>query len=123
MVTSLLSFIVEQPTLNVIRGLLMRNRPWHLRELANHYGLSVAGVSDILRRLSEAGLLYEERLNNRRYVSLAISKSEKDSLTELFLNYEAVKVQQRSARLGKNAVAKLTAMDEMYSFYRKVKNK
>ena len=123
MQNSLISYLAKQPMLLIIRGLMTSQQPRHLRDLATQYKLSPAGVSDILRRLKETGFLKEEKQGNRRCVSLQMTEEERDCLTRLFSVYEMAAVRQRAAKFGKNAATKLKGMDEMYSFYRRVKCK
>jgi DNA-binding MarR family transcriptional regulator len=120
---SLISFLGDQPTFKVIRGLLTSNRARHLRDLATQYGLSPAGVSDILRRLTDAGVLLEERQENRRCFRLNISEEERACLTQFFSLYEITFVKERAPTYSKGASARLVSMDEAYSFYRKVKKR
>ena len=45
MPNSIISYLSNQPTMKIVRGLM--TGPRHLRDLAARYGLSPAGVSDI----------------------------------------------------------------------------
>ena len=120
---SIISFLADQPTFKIIRGLLTSHRPRHLRDLALQYELSVAGVSDILRRLKDAGVLHEERLGNRRCFRLNITDEERACLSHFFSVYELILVKERAPTYSKGASARLEGMDEAYSFYRKVKKR
>lgn len=97
------------------------SRPRHIRELASQYKLSPAGVSDIIRRLKEAGVLTESRQANRRKLSLKLSKLEHECLSSFFLIQQNIKLKERAARFSKNAAKKLLWMDEAYQFYHKLK--
>ena len=126
MSSSLVSHIAQGLSLKVIRGLLTSSRPRHLRELARDYGASPAGLSDILDRLKNVGVLDETREGNRRLFSLRISEEDRECLMNLFKVYELQWVRERAARMNRRAekmIAKLNDMDEMYSIYRKAKRR
>ena len=120
---SLISVLADQPTLKIIRGLMTSRRPRHLRDLAAQYGLSPAGVSDIIRRLLNAGVLHEEREGNRRCFRLNITEEERVCLSQFFSIYELDLVRERASSFSRGAAERLKGMDEAYSFYRKVKKR
>ena len=119
MSASLIQFIASQSLMKLIRGLCIE--PQHVRGLASRYSLSASGVSDILRRLDQCGVLHEERRGNRRYVSLKLTSEDAECLQHLFRSYERSMVAQRSKRLSKRAEEKLKWMDESLRFYRGLK--
>lgn len=122
MSSSLIAYLAEGLQFQILRGLLTSARPRHLRELAREYGASPAGVSDIISRLKKAKVLVEQRQGNRRLVSLRIAEEERKCLSDLFKLYELRRVRQRAQRINRDSarmIAKLCDMDEMYSFYRK----
>lgn len=121
MAKSLISFLLDQPAFKVIRGLLTSPKPRHLRDLASQYELSPAGVSDIIRRLKEAGVLHEQRKGNRRYFRLVLNEQERAHFESLFSIYELNVVRERASRYSRGAADKLADMDEAYSFYKKIK--
>lgn len=126
MAPSVVAYLAEGLQFQILRGLLTSPRPRHLRELAREYGASPAGVSDVISRLKKAKVLVEERRGNRRLFSLRIAEDERACLSELFKLYELGRVRQRAQRLNRDSarmIAKLSDMDEMYSFYRKGKRR
>lgn len=120
---SVISWLADQPTLRVVRGLLLSPRPRHLRELAAEYGLSPAGVSDIVRRLAEAGVLRESRVRNRRHFELVVPESERSALLTFFQVSELNFVRERAPSYSRTAAEKLRWMDEAYRFYRGTKQR
>jgi DNA-binding GntR family transcriptional regulator len=118
---SVFSWLGSQPAIQIIRGLLLSPKPRHLRDLASQYELSPAGASDILRRLKKAGILKEFREGNRRCFALNVSKEELVHLTDLFELFERRLIEDRAARLNKDAIERFKWMDEAYQFYRGVK--
>lgn len=123
MSASITKLLGDQPLMKIVRGLFNAPEPPHLRALANDYKLSPAGVSDILRRLSEAGLLHEVRIGNRRCFSLILKDSERGVLGAFFRAYEHAFVEQRAPRFSKGALRKLAWMDETLEFYQEVKKR
>ena len=126
MVRFLVSYLAEDLTFRVVRGLLSGGKPRHLRELARQYRASPAGISDVLQRLSEAGILVEIRRGNRRLLTLKVLDQERESLLGLFKVYESQRLLQRAHRTNKNSKrlrARLEGMDEMYRFYRGAKER
>ncbi len=123
---SVITYLAEGLQFQILRGLLTSPRPRHLRELAREYGASPAGVSDIISRLTKANVLVEQRQGNRRLFSLRIGEDERMALSALFKLYELRRVRQRADRINRDSarmIAKLSDMDEMYSFYRKGKRR
>ena len=126
METFLISHLAEGLQFQILRGLLTSARPRHLRELARDYGASPAGVTDVINRLKRANVLVEERLGNRRLFSLKLSEQDRECLGRFFRNYELQRVRQRAQRVNRNSekiIAKLSDMDEMYSFYKRAKGR
>lgn len=126
METFLISHLAEGLQFQIVRGLLTSARPRHLRELARDYGASPAGVTDVINRLKRANVLVEERLGNRRLFRLKISEQDRECLGRFFKNYELQRVRQRAQRVNRNSekiIAKLSDMDEMYSFYKGAKGR
>jgi DNA-binding MarR family transcriptional regulator len=121
MSSELIHHLCGQPMMQIIRRLLMGPAEPHLRDLAKTSSLSIAGVSDILRRLKELGILTERRIGNRRCLRLHISAEEAESLNALFRVYAHTALQKRSARFNQNALEKLRWMDQTYEFYSKIK--
>lgn len=122
MSSSLITYLAEGLQFQILRGLLTSSCPRHLRELAREYGASPVGVSDIIDRLKKAKVLVEERQGNRRLFSLRIAEDERSCLSDLFKLYELRRVRKRADRINRDSariIAKLSDMDEMYSFYRK----
>ncbi len=111
----------DQPAMKLVRGLLVSKEPRHLRELATDYSLSPSGVSDILRRLGVLGVLEEAKIKNRRCFSISLPDDEAEVLSQFFRVYEARSLEERAGRLSKGAYERLSAMDEMFSFYATVK--
>ena len=109
--------------MRVVRGLLNSPQPRHLRALSSEYSLSPSGVSDILRRLGDAGLTRESRRGNRRYFALKIDPPEREALEAFLKAYENVLIAKRVPLFEKRAAEKLAWMDEAYKFYRGVKKK
>lgn len=121
--TSIIQFLGNQPLMRVVRGLLHSPQPRHLRALAVDYSLSPSGLSDILRRLDEAGVLHESRSGNRRLFALKITAPEYKVLEDFFKQYEIAFIESRAPLFERRAVEKLAWMDEAYEFYRGVKKK
>lgn len=120
----LVSRLAEGLPFEIVRGLLTSEQPRHLRDLARDYGASPAGVSDVLARLKRAGVLVEQRVENRRVFSLCVSDEDRECLNRLFKVYELQRVRQRAQRANRRSgrmSAKLQDMDEMYCFYKKAK--
>jgi len=107
--------------MKLIRGLILSSEPRHLRDLAAQNSLSPAGVSDMLRRLSKAGVLIESWRSNRRCFSLELSASERACLELFFRNYNNSLLERRSRRFSRLARKRFEWMDEAFVFYRRVK--
>ncbi|NDC38394.1 MAG: hypothetical protein EBZ48_10125 [Proteobacteria bacterium] len=122
MPSALIHHLCDQPTLQIIRRLLLSPEQPHLRDLAKNSSLSPAGVSDILRRLKALGVLTEKRIGNRRCLGLNISAEERDCLSALFREYERASLQRRAARFSQTAAEKLQWMDQTYTFYSRLKS-
>ena len=120
---SLFRFVGDLPLMKVLRAFLRSPRPRHLRELCSVCELSPGGVSDILRRLDEAGVLKRSAHGNRKYHTLRLDEQEQKVFEELFSLYEKIAMQERAQEFGKHAPAKLEWMDEAYSFFKQVKGK
>ena len=123
MLNSVISHLSGQPTMKILRGLLTSPRPRHLRDLAAQYELSPSGVSDIIRRLQQSGVLKEVREKNRRCFRLSITAQEFECLKVFFAIHEINLVRQRAPHYSKHAASRLAGMDELYSFYKKAKEK
>lgn len=121
MAQSLITYLGAQPILKLLRGLALAPAPRHLRDLAKSYSLSPAGVSDILRRLKELGVLREERRGNKRFFWLAVTPQERGFLDGIFRAYEQQVILERATRLSKGAAERLQWMDEAYQFFDQVK--
>lgn len=120
---TVIEYLASQPTLKIILSLLQDSAAGlHVRALSNLHGISVGGVSDILRRLKDAGLINEEWHGNRRQITLKISPAEEKCLRLLFDESEYRKSRRRALRFSKNARQKLEWMDEAYKFYRNLKH-
>ena len=121
MLGSLIHHLCCEPTMQIIRAMLLSPGQRHLRDLANNSSLSPAGVSDILRRLKDAGVLAEKRVGNRRCLQLNLSSDELDCLKQFFLIYENTTLRRRAAKFSQRASEKLKWMDEAYEFYHGLK--
>jgi DNA-binding GntR family transcriptional regulator len=122
----LVSYLAQDLTFKIIRGLFSGGAPRHLRDLARDYAASPAGVADVIKRLKDAGVVVETRQGNRRLISLKISEREHESLASLFAVYEAHLVRTRAKRINRHpdrVANKLADMDEMYEFYRTAKQR
>lgn len=118
---SLIGLIGDQATFKVLRALLLSFEPPHLRDLATVCNLSPAGISDILRRLKQRGVLRESRQKNKKHYSLIISAEERDCFQHFFELYEKFYVQVRAHDYSKSSLSRLAWMDETYSFFKSVK--
>lgn len=122
----LISYLAQDLTFKIVRGLLSGGAPRHLRDLARDYAASPAGVADVLKRLRDADVVIETKQGNRRLISLKISERERESLASLFAVYESQRVQTRAKRINRHPdriANKLKDMDEMYEFYRAAKQR
>lgn len=119
----LIDFLGSQPLMQVVRGLFYAPEPRHLRALAHECKLSPSGVSDILRRLSEAGLLKETRRGNRRCFVLRYSDTERAAIAAFLKAYELAFVESRARALEKRAPERLRWMNEAATFFRAVKRR
>ena len=122
----LVSYLAQDLTFKIVRGLLSGRAPRHLRDLARDYDASPAGVTDVINRLKDAGVVIETRQGNRRLISLKISEREHESLASLFAVYESQLVKTRARRINRHPdriANKLRDMDEMYEFYRTAKRR
>ena len=120
---SLIQLLGSQPLMQIIRSLYLSPEERHLRDLANQYSLSPGGVSDIVRRLKESGILTEKRIKNRRCFSLALSKDEFRCLEVFFSVYENTLIAERAEEFSRGAADKLQWMDEAFDYYRGLKNR
>lgn len=118
---SAIKYLGSQPIMTVLRGLMLSSRPRHIRDLASQYSFSPAGVSDIIRRLNETGVLTEVRQGNRRCFSLNLSALEAACLSDFFSIFQNALLKERSVRFSRNAADKLKWMNQAYEFYRDVK--
>jgi DNA-binding transcriptional regulator GbsR (MarR family) len=118
---SLIRYLSSQPLFKVLNSLLLSPYPRHLRDLAREQQLSVSGVSDIVRRLKDEGLIQEKRVGNKNLFSLKLSSNERRSIFPLFQEFQNKALRERASRFAKRAEEKLEWMDEAYTFYRKVK--
>lgn len=114
-------YISDLPLMKVLRAFVVRPKPRHLRELATVCGLSPGGVSDILRRLSDLGVLEATKHGNRKCYSLNISPQELGCLRRLFALDQESRLKERAERFSQNAAEKLAWMDETWGFFREVK--
>lgn len=115
--------LASMPAIKVVRALTLGAHPMCLRELVSVCGLSVGGVADILRRLSNSGILSSHRVGNRKCYELQISDRERALMQELETLYDESQLKERAVRFGKNAAEKLKWMDETYSFFQEVKER
>ena len=120
---SIITYLVDQPFMMVLRGLLLSSTPRHLRDLSAQYSISPAGVSDILRRLKNQGVLKELRVKNKKCYLLDLPEDEKACLRELFLISQKTQIEQRAIRFSRGALAKFTWMDQARDYSRQVKRK
>lgn len=118
----LTSYLLNQPLFSILRTLYLSSKPLHLREIAARNRLSPSGSWDIMRRLKEQGLVSETRNKNKRYFLLTIAEDDKKLLSSLFFNYEKLFIKKRAEKISLNAQAKLSWIDEAYTFYKKQKN-
>lgn len=122
----LVSYLAQDLTFKIVRGLFSGGAPRHLRELARDYAASPAGVADVIKRLKDAGVVVETRRGNRRLISLKMSERERESLARLFAVYESQRVRTRAKHINRHPdriANKLKDMDEMYEFYRTTKKR
>ena len=121
LMASILEYLNAQPLLQVLRSLTMSPEPRHLRDLATVHSLSVAGVSDILRRLTQIGAIKETRRKNRKYFVLAIPPLEKESLIQFFVTSEEHFLRNRAIRFSDGAAEKIRWMERAFTDYRTLK--
>jgi hypothetical protein len=122
----LVSYLAQDLTFKIVRGLISDRAPRHLRDLARDYAASPAGVADVINRLKDAGVVIETRQGNRRLISLKMSDRERESLVSLFAVYESQRVRTRAKRINRHPdriANKLKDMDEMYEFYQMAKRR
>jgi len=121
---SILSYLCGQPVIQILCSLTAAHpQGRHLRGLAGQYSLSPSGVADIVRRLSEAGVIKETRVANRRHLRLSIPEAELHTLKELFSTQEKIMLQDRVSRFSHRAAEKLEWMDQAYTFYSNIKRR
>jgi DNA-binding MarR family transcriptional regulator len=119
--SALTSYILDLPLFSVLRTLYLASKPLHLREIAARNRLSPSGSWDIMRRLKEQGLISETRNKNKRCFLLTITEDDKKLLGALFFDYEKLFIKKRAEKISLNAQAKLSWIDEAYTFYKKNK--
>ena len=122
----LVSYLAQDLTLKIVRGLFSAGVPRHLRDLARDYAASPAGVADVINRLKDAGVVAETKQGNRRLISLKMSEREREALASLFAVYESQLVRTRAKRINRQPdriANKFKDMDEMYEFYRTAKRR
>jgi len=122
----LVSYLAQDLTLKIVRGLFSAGAPRHLRDLARDYAASPAGVADVINRLKDAGVVAETKQGNRRLISLKMSEREREALASLFAVYESQLVRTRAKRINRQPdriANKFKDMDEMYEFYRTAKRR
>lgn len=120
---SVISYLVDQPFMTILRALLLSSRPRHLRELSAQFALSPSGVSDILRRMRTLGILREVRIKNRRCFSVELPKEEAEYLKAIFSYYQTQMLKQRSLRFRDQALKKFAWIDEAQQYTRQLKGK
>ena len=120
---SLILYLVNQPFMTVLRGLLVSSKPRHIRDLSAQYLISPAGVSDIIRRLSSLGIVAESKDKNKIGYTLICSDNETQCLKDLFLVYQRSQLAQRALRFSKSALNKFKWIDESAEFYQQIKIK
>lgn len=126
MFNSLLLYLFDDLTLQIIRGLLIDPTPRHIRGLARDYSASPAGVSDIVRRLKAIGVVQERTDKNRRQLSVTVEDREKRVFLKLFAEYERHRVVRRALLMNQQSnllQQKLHDMDELYRFHRRAKKR
>ena len=109
--------------MRVLRAFAANPRPRHLRELSSSLRLSVGGTADILRRLSELGVLSESKSGNRKCYQLQLEERERKLLQALAALYDESLLKQRALRFSRGASEKLRWMDETYLFLQEVKGR
>lgn len=95
----------------------------HLRQLAARHNLSTGTVTDILRRFKRAGVVKETKVKNRKCYALQIPETERKVMGIFFKEYESNLIRERAPLYSVRSKERLEAMDELYSFYKKVKRK
>lgn len=112
---TLIEHIASQPLMLILRGLLF-NRQRHLRDLAKQYSLSPSGVSDIIRRSIEFGVLVDKRVGNRKCYALNISTEERAHLRNIFVTYENHALAQRATRFSLTSPSLISFPESLGSF-------
>ena len=118
---SLIKLLGDQAVMRVIGSLVKSSKPLHTRSLSARNSLSPAGVSDIIRRLKQAGLLKQSKRKNAKCFTLDIKRAEIECLKSFFAAYQIACLEARAAVLSRTALAKLSWMDESYIFYKRLK--
>lgn len=116
-------FLCSSPLLRVLRSLVISPNPRHLRDIAKNNSLSVSGVSDILRRLKESGLIKDKKTGNKKVISLNLDKESLEWLQDLFVAYEKAFLAERSKRFSRYAIQRIEWMEASYRMFKEIKRR
>jgi DNA-binding MarR family transcriptional regulator len=118
-----IKFLGDQPVVKILRGLMTPSGPRHIRDFAAQYSLSLSGVSDILRRFTEAGIVREYQDKNKRCFELILGEEEAECLKNFFSLYQTAYIEERAKKFSENAAKKFQWMDEAYVDSRKLRKR
>ena len=119
--TAITEYLLDQPILKILKVFCLTQKPIHLRKLVTSCDLSPGGVSFILKRLMQLGVLRSYKSSNRVMYQLTLTETEQALLEKLFLSLDHEKLERRAQTFGKRAASRFAWMDESYSFFKQVK--
>ena len=120
---SFAKYLGDLPLMRVMRVFMTSQNELSLRSIVAATGLSVGGTADILRRISDAGVIKVRTVANRKCYDLNLSDRERSLLRLVISLHNETWLQERAERFSLNAAEKLEWMDDTYSFFKQVKSK
>lgn len=102
MTSNFTTFLLDQAWVKVIRVLLASDQKRSFRELVDLSGLSLAGVQDVVRRLSQQGVIFPRREKNKLFFSLVLTDPEKEFLRNALAEATHRELRVRSVQYSKN---------------------
>lgn len=119
MTHNLTKFILSLSWAKVCSALVLAKRPLCLRELVDLSGLSLAGVQDVVRRLTEQNILSKEKQGNKVLFSLSLNKTEQKFLNQLIEINSSEHLLERSVVISKRKKNAIDWIDETIAVLQK----
>lgn len=105
-------FLLARPWMDVLAAIVASARPKSLREIVDLTGLSPGGVSDVLRRLTSAGIVERVPTKNRILFSPKLTSEEKGFITYAVEQRRVARIKARADLYSKRSRASIAWIDE-----------